>query len=286
VSGPRLALLGVGYIGGSAALAAKRAGVVGEVVGYDVDPGAGPRAIQQGVVDRMAIDPPTAVDGATFVLLAAPVRCLDGLVNAIAPALAPDALVMDVGSVKREFVEATSRALPLGQVVGCHPMAGAEFAGVASADPGIFPGRLCYLCPPPGTPEPATRRASSFWERLGCRTQVMDPAIHDRLMALQSHLPHVAAFALAASLAGELSFIEVQAPSTTTSLRDTSRIAASSPAVWRDILLANAQEMLPLIRRLGATLETMGAAIAARDSGALEALLSEGQQARRRLVKE
>jgi prephenate dehydrogenase len=105
-------------------------------------------------------------------------------------------------------------------------------------------------------------------------------------MALQSHLPHVAAFALAASLLADLPFIEAQAPSATTSLRDTSRIAASSPAIWRDILLANAEELLPLIRRLGAKVHEIGDAMEARDGTTLESLLSEGQNTRLRLVKE
>ena len=282
----RLALLGVGYIGGSAALAAKRAGLVGEVIGYDVNPQVGAMAISKGVVDRFSTRVENAVVGADLVLLAAPVRCLDGLVTAAAPALAPTSLVMDVGSVKHDFVEGTGPKLPPGRLVGCHPMAGAEFTGVAFSDPTIFQGRLCYLCPPEGTPESTTKRASSFWHGIGCRTQLIDPRLHDRLMALQSHLPHVAAFALAASLSADLPFIEAQAPSATTSLRDTSRIAASSPSIWRDILLANADELLPLIRRLGSKVNEIAAALETQDGARLESLLSEGQNARLRLVKE
>ena len=282
----RLALLGVGYIGGSAALAAKRAGLVGEVIGYDIDPQVGDIAMDKGVVDRFSTRVEDAVAGADLVLLAAPVRCLDGLVMSAAPALEPNSLVMDVGSVKHDFVKGTAPRLPPGRLVGCHPMAGAEFTGVAFADPAIFQGRLCYLCPPDGTPESATNRATNFWLGIGCRTQLIDPRVHDRLMALQSHLPHVAAFALAASLSEDLTFIEAQAPSTTTSLRDTSRIAASSPSIWRDILLANAEELLPLIRRMGSKVREIGAAMEARDGAKLESLLSEGQNARLRLVKE
>jgi prephenate dehydrogenase len=283
----RLALIGVGYIGGSAALAARRAGLVGSVTGYDVDPQAGPQACTLGVVDQMAASAEEAAAGASLVLLAAPVQSLAGLVGRIAARLAPGATVIDVGSVKQPVVRQADRALPGGRFVGCHPMAGAEHTGVGAADPEIFAGRVCFVCPTEHTSSEAIGAAARFWQGLGCQVVSIEPSLHDRLVAAVSHLPHVAAFALAASLTDALPLVEANAlPGRPfTSLRDTIRIAASSPQVWRDILLANREHLLPLVRELEQRVHSIGAAMAAGDAPALEAALTLGQACRLRLVK-
>jgi len=283
----RLALIGVGYIGGSAALAARRAGLVASVVGYDVAAQAGPLAVARGVVDEMAESAEAAAAGASMVLLAAPVQSLAGLVRRIAGRLAPTATVIDVGSVKQPVVLDADLALPSGQFVGCHPMAGAEHTGVGAADPEIFAGRMCFVCPTDRTSVDAARAATRFWQGVGCQVESIEAWLHDRLMAAVSHLPHVAAFALAASLADSLPLVESNAllDRPTTSLRDTTRIAASSPQVWRDILLANREHLLPLVRELEQRVRSIGAAMAAGDAPALEAALALGQACRARLVK-
>jgi len=282
----RLALIGVGYIGSSAVLAARRAGLVGSVAGYDVDAKAGPLARARGVVDEMADSAEAAVAGASLVLLAAPVLSLAGLLRRIAGNLAPTATVIDVGSVKQSIVLEADAALPGGRFVGCHPMAGAEHVGVGAADPEIFAGRVCFLCPSARTSADATKAATSFWQGLGCQVASIEPSLHDRLMAAVSHLPHVAAYALAASLSGALPLIESDAllGRPTTSLRDTIRVAGSSPQVWRDILLANREHLLPLVHELQQRVSALGAAMAAGDAAALEAALALGQACRRRLV--
>ncbi len=283
----RLALIGVGYIGSSAVLAARRAGLVGSATGYDVDAKAGPLALARGVVDQMADSAESAVAGASLVLLAAPVLSLAGLLRRIAGKLAPTATVIDVGSVKQSIVLEADAALPGGRFVGCHPMAGAEHVGVGAADPEIFAGRVCFLCPSARTSAEATRAATSFWQSLGCQVASIEPSLHDHLMAAVSHLPHVAAFALAASLSDSLPLIESNAllGRPTTSLRDTIRVAGSSPQVWRDILLANREHLLPLVRELEQRVGTIGAAMAGGDAAALEAALALGQACRQRLVK-
>jgi prephenate dehydrogenase len=257
------------------------------VVGYDVDPQAGPLARARGVVDEMADSAEAAAAGASLVLLAAPVQSLAGLVRRIAASLAPTATVIDVGSVKQPVVLEADAALPDGRFVGCHPLAGAEHVGVGAADPDIFLGRACFLCPSERTRPEATRIATLFWQGLGCQVASLDPSLHDRLMAAVSHLPHVAAFALAASLSDALPSIEsnVLPGKPPTSLRDTIRIAASSPQVWRDILLANREHLLPLVRELEQRVSSIGAAMAAGDAAALEAALALGQACRQRLVK-
>lgn len=285
---PRCALLGVGYIGGSAALAGRRAGLLDRVVGYDPDPTAVAAALRRGVIAESAATPEAAVRDASLVLLAAPVQSLPALLVGSAAVLAPEATVIDVGSVKSALVAAAATAVPTGQFVGCHPMAGAEFCGADRADGGIFAGRVCFLCPPPNVRASAVAAARDFWTALGCQTVLIDPEIHDRLMAAQSHLPHVAAFALAAALVPELGFLD-GAPtvaSPTSSLRDTTRIAASGPAVWRDILLANGKHVLPLIRGLAGRTDAIARAVAAGDGEGLLRILAEGQACRQRLVKE
>ncbi len=285
---PRLALIGVGYIGGSAGLAARRAGLVGEIVGYDSSPEVGKTAKAMGILDASAATPAEAVAGAALVLLAAPVRSMHELMRGLAPALLPDATVIDVGSVKVGIVAAAEADLPAGRFVGCHPMAGAEFSGVEAADADIFAGRVCFVCPSGNAQASAVAAANAFWRGLGCQTATIEPETHDRLMAAQSHLPHVAAYALAGALAPAMSFLEATttAASPTTSLRDTTRIAASGPAVWRDILLANAAHVLPLIRELKTRVAEIESAVATGDGEALERILAAAQACRKQLVKE
>jgi prephenate dehydrogenase len=284
---PRLALVGVGYIGGSVAWAARRAGLVEHVVGYDPSTAALAAARQRGIIDRSAATLADAVSEASLVLLAAPVGALPDLLRAIGTVLPSAATVMDVGSVKSAVVAAARTALPKGQFVGCHPLAGAEFSGVEHADPGIFSGRVCFVCPTSDVAASAVAVARAFWAGIGCAVVAVAAEAHDRLMAGQSHLPHVAAFALAAALAPSLPLLE-GGPSDgcpTTSLRDTTRIAASSPSVWRDIMLGNAHDLLPLIAALEAKVRAIRLAIGQSDGAELERLLTEGQSARLRLVK-
>ena len=216
-----------------------------------------------GVIDTVAASPEEAVAGASIVLLAAPVRSMGALLRAMAPALTRETTVMDVGSVKAGIV-------------------------AAAADAKIFAGRVCFICPSRNALASATAAAHAFWIGVGCQTATIEPDTHDRLMAAQSHLPHVAAFALAGALISAMSFLEstTTAASPTTSLRDTTRIAASGPAVWRDILLANATHVLPLIQELETRVVEIKLAVAAGDGESLERILADAQSCRRRLVKE
>ena len=284
----RLALLGVGYIGGSAVLAARRAGAVREVVGFDPSPAAGRAGVRLGVLDSVAETPQAAIAGADLVLLAAPVRSLDNLLRLAADAVAPTATVIDVGSVKAEVVATAETLLTGGRFVGCHPMAGAEFSGVEAAKADIFAGRVCFVYPGRRSCTSAVTMAEDFWRAIGCQAVTIDPETHDRMMAAQSHLPHVASFALAGALIPSLSFLDAttKAASPTTSLRDTTRIAASGPAVWRDILLANTKHVLPLIDDLQATVTEIRQAVASGDGQALEEILTRAQACRKRLVGE
>ena len=251
-------------------------------------PASTQEAARTGIIDAIFASPEEAVRGATLVLLAAPVRSLEALLYAIAPTLAPEATVIDVGSVKAGVVAAAEAAVPGGRFVGCHPVAGAEYSGIAAANGDIFTGRVCFICPGQNARVSAVGAALEFWRGLGCQTVTIEAEIHDRLMAAQSHLPHIAAFALASALAPSIPFLETTttAASPTTSLRDTTRIAASGPAVWRDILLANAAHVLPLIEELEMRVAEIRSAVAAGDGEALERILAAAQSCRKRLVKE
>jgi prephenate dehydrogenase len=282
-----LALLGVGYIGGSVALAARAARRAGRVVGYDPDPAALALARERGVIDGEAATPEAAVEGAAVVVLAAPVASLGELARRIAARVPARALVIDVGSVKAPVVAAVEAALPGGRFVGCHPLAGTERSGPGASEEGLFRDRVCFLCPGLHAAADAVEEARAFWSALGARVLELAPEPHDAVMAAVSHLPHVAAFALAASLTDTLAFLEAHGPAAapTTSLRDTSRIAASSPPVWRDILLANRAHLLPLVRALEGRVTALRTALERDDRMALEAELAAGRACRDRLVK-
>jgi prephenate dehydrogenase len=197
-------------------------------------------------------------------------------------------LVIDVGSVKAPITRAIEAAVPGGRFVGCHPMAGTEASGPEAAAADLFRDRVCFVCPGPAASSRAVAGATGFWEALGSRVVRLDAGRHDVVMAAVSHLPHVAAFALAASLAEVLPRLETSgsAAAPTTSLRDTTRIAASSPAVWRDIMLLNRNALLPLVRGLEASVAELRAALETNDAGALEALLVEGRASRATFMKE
>jgi cyclohexadieny/prephenate dehydrogenase len=280
-----MAVLGVGYMGGSLALGARRAGLATHVVGYDPDGDAAAIARERGIVDEMAAVPGDAVRGARLVVLAGPVRSLGPLAAAVAEEVHADALVIDIGSVKAPVVAAID-ATPLhGRFVGCHPLAGTEASGAASADPVLYSGKPCFLCPGPGTRPELVARARRFWEGLGATVLTLDPGTHDLIMAAGSHLPHVGAFALAASLQDQGEMLGPRGPVAypPTSLRDSTRVAASSPMVWRDILLENRAHLLPLVAHLEACLSQMRSALERNDADSLHALLCRGQALRRKV---
>jgi len=281
-----LAVIGVGQIGGSVALAARAAGAVGEVVGWSRGASTLQRAAEAGIIDRIAPSAREAARGAAVVVLATPVLSLGALAEEIAPALRADALVIDVGSVKRTAIDAVETHVA--RFVGCHPLAGTERSGPDAATAELFAGRLCIICPTPRTPPDLIALAERLWSACGARPLRMDAALHDRVLGAASHLPHVAAYALSAAVGA----IDAEGGETsaalralgTTSLRDTTRIAASSPAMWRDIFLDNRAEMLPLIDRLAAAIAELRAAIAAGDGAHLDAFLDAAREARGKVV--
>jgi prephenate dehydrogenase len=281
-----LAVIGVGQIGGSVALAARAAGAVGEVVGWSRSAETLRQAVELGILDRAASSAREAARGAAVVLLATPVRSLGPLAEEIAGELRDDALVIDAGSTKAAAIRAVEAHVR--RFVGCHPLAGTERSGPEAAHAALYEGRVCILCPTARTPPEVIEGAQRFWRALGADLYSMDPELHDRVLGAASHLPHVAAFALAAAV-GSLEAEGGAAGAalrqlTTTSLRDTTRIAGSSPAMWRDIFLDNRTEMLPLIDRLLAQVGELRAAIQADDGDRVQAFLAAARAARTKIV--
>jgi prephenate dehydrogenase len=268
-----LAVVGVGLLGASVALAARRRRVAGRIVGVDRDPEALDSARRLGCLDEAATDLGAAACG-DLVVVCVPVDRVAAVVRAVAAGCRAGAVLTDVGSTKAAIVREVG-ALPGGVAfVGSHPLAGSEKQGPDHADGDLFAGRLVVVTPGPDTDERAARRVDDFWRALGARVERMTPEAHDEAVALTSHLPHVVASALAGSLPPELAGL------TATGFRDTTRVAAGGPELWAAILRSNRDAVLAALGRFGDRLERFRRALADDDAAALLALLAEGKTAR------
>jgi prephenate dehydrogenase len=275
----RLAVLGLGLLGGSLAWAARERGLAREVVGCGRRLAPLQRARERGLVDRVTIDPGEAVAGADLVVLATPVGLMGPVLSAAAPQLAAGAHVTDVGSGKAVLAESIPGQLPPGVVyIGSHPMAGSHEKGCDHARPDLFERATCIVAPAAGSPQPAIARIEGFWTALGARVLRRDPTGHDREVAWMSHLPHVLAFTFVRAL-GEApaGARQVAGPG----FRDFTRIARSDAELWADILVANAKAMGGPLARVAAELGEIARVIEAGDADALERWIAE---ARMRLV--
>lgn len=275
----RAAIVGVGLIGGSLAMAARAAGLIGEVVGIGRGQANLAAAMERGIVDRATCDL-TSVGPVDLVVLAVPVRSTAAAARALLPYLAPGTVITDVGSVKEEVVDALEACLPADRpFVGAHPLAGSERAGAAAAEPELFRGARCILTPTPRTDPAALARVRALWEGVGARVEIMTPAAHDRALAWTSHLVHAIAYALVAAIdAADPALLALANPS----LRAATRVAASPAEMWRDIFLANAAPVTAAIDEFAAALERLRAAIESGDAAALEAILAAAVEAKRR----
>lgn len=240
----KLAIFGVGLIGGSVALALKRAGQTGTIVGVGRHPDAMQEALQLGVIDQAA-SAAEAVKGADLILLATPVGQFPAILQAISPHLKPDAVITDAGSTKGDVVAAARGHMGalLPRFVPAHPIAGAEKSGVQAAKAELFDGKNVVLTPLAETDSDATAKAEAFWRACGARVSSMSTEVHDRIFAAVSHLPHVLAFALVEDIARRPNADQLFGFAAG-GFRDFSRIAGSSPEMWCDICLANRDAML------------------------------------------
>jgi len=277
----RVAIIGVGLIGGSFALALKQARACAHVVGAGRNPGNMNLALQRGAIDSIASDPAAAARGADLVLLATPVSHYPKILSSMS--LHSKAIVTDAGSTKRDVVAAARNALKekIAQFVPGHPIAGAEKSGVAAATPELFRNRRVVLTPLPENPAAAVSKVEQAWESCGARITKMNPNEHDAVLAAVSHLPHVLAFALVHDIAARENAAQLFSYAAG-GFRDFTRIASSHPEMWRDICIANRDRLLEEIDRYSKNLGSIRKIIAAADSAALEKLFSDARAARQR----
>jgi prephenate dehydrogenase len=277
----RIAVLGVGLIGGSIGLAARRR-LEAEVVGYGRTPATLARAVEIGALDRAAGSLAEACDGADLVFCAGPVGALPAQAGEALAACGPGAVVTDVGSTKGELVSARGDDE---RFIGGHPLAGAETAGVENARADLFEGARWYLTPTERSSGVLYDRLQRTVSGLGARPQAIDPAAHDRLMATISHLPHVVANVLAAEAAAELTRDSERLPEVGPSFRDTTRVAGSNPAIWADIFASNRAAVADSVESVARRLGEAAALIRGGDKDAVAAWHAAAGEDRRLLLE-
>jgi prephenate dehydrogenase len=277
----QLGVIGCGLMGGSFALALKRAGLVKRVIGYSKSPSTTERAKKLGVIDVAAESALLAVSGSDIVLIAVPVAASEATFKAIRHLVEPGVLFMDVGSTKRDVVDAARRVLKerVGAFVPAHPIAGKEVAGIQNADASLYTGRQVILTPLPQTTAELIQKATDVWSAIGSHVLKMTPENHDAAFAAVSHLPHMLAFAYFSSVVKQPAgkdFLSLAGPG----FRDFTRIAASDPTVWRDILLSNREEVLKQSQRFRHALDALEHVVRSGNVEALEDLIRKASDAR------
>jgi len=277
----QLGVIGCGLMGGSFALALKRAGLVKRVIGYSKSPSTTEKAKRLGVIDMAAESALLAVSGSDIVLIAVPVSATEATFKAIRHLVEPGVLFMDVGSTKRDVIDAARRVLKerVASFVPAHPIAGKEVAGIGHADAALYTNRQVILTPITQTDPELVQKATDVWAAIGSQVLRMTPENHDAAFAAVSHLPHMLAFAYFNSVARQPAgrdFLSLAGPG----FRDFTRIAASDPTVWRDILLSNREELLKQSLRFRHTLDAMEHVIKSGNAEALEDLIRGASDAR------
>ncbi len=279
----QLGVIGCGLMGGSFALALRRAGLVKRVVGYSKSPSTTERARRIGIIDVAAESALLAVSGSDIVLIAVPVSASETTFRAIRDLIEPSVLFMDVGSTKRDVVDAARRVLRerIASFVPAHPIAGKEASGIEHADAGLFVGRQVILTPLPQTNVVMLQKATDVWAAMGAQVLKMSPENHDAAFAAVSHLPHMLAFAYFGAVVNQPAgsdFLSLAGPG----FRDFTRIAASNPEIWRDILIANREEIIRQTQLFRHALTAFEQALQTGNTEALESLIrgpAEGRAA-------
>lgn len=267
----RLAIVGVGLLGGSIALAARAHGVAREIVGIGRDRARLEPPLRAGAVDRVTTDLAVGVRDADFVVLAATVLANEQLLAEAWRAVGPAAVITDVGSTKRGIVAVAERLPGAGAFVGSHPMAGSEKSGYAVARADLFQNATVIVTPTDASEPRAVKGVTAFWEALGARVSALDPETHDRVVAAISHLPHVAAWALVDAVAR---FEPGALPFAARGFKDTTRIAAADPAMWTEILLGNREALVASLATFRGALADLERLIAAGDRDGIAAVLA------------
>jgi len=284
----QMTIVGVGLIGGSLGMICKQQGLVKTIVGGGRRVENLKRAVERKVIDHYVTDLAEAAAGSDLFVLATPVDTFEATLRACAPRLAPGAIVTDVGSVKGPLVERMEALVPAGiKVVGAHPIAGKEKTGVEAASLDLFREALCILTPTPQTDPDALAKVRRLWEACGARVRELDPMLHDLVLGAVSHLPHVLAFALVNTIVAlqerYVPGLDLQAFAGG-GYKDTTRIAASSPEMWRDICLWNRDNLLRQIALYEARLTHIKALLKAGDAEGLTREFTQAKQLREKIT--
>jgi cyclohexadieny/prephenate dehydrogenase len=285
VSFRRVAIIGLGLLGGSIGLAVQRHLPGVETTGYDNDPAVRRRAAERGLAAVIRDTAAEAVEGADLVILCVPVGAMEEAAGAIVGSLDPDAVISDVGSSKQTVSKALANALHGRCVIPAHPVAGTENSGPDAGFATLFHHRWCIITPPAGTDPQQVARLVDFWEALGAMVETMDAQHHDHVLAVTSHIPHLIAY----TIVGTASDLEQVTRSevikfSAGGFRDFTRIAASDPTMWRDVFLHNRDAVLEMLDRFLTDLAFMREAIRAGDGETMFDLFTRTRSIRRSIV--
>ncbi len=283
----RVAIIGLGLLGGSIGLAVAEHLPGAVTTGYDADPATRARAGQRGLVGKVCDSAAEAVRDAELVILCVPVGAMGEAGAAIAPGLADGVVISDVGSSKQTVARALEEALPGRLVIPAHPVAGTEQSGPDAGFASLFEHRWCIITPPAGADPAQVSRLSTFWEALGAKVELMDAAHHDLVLAVTSHLPHLIAYTIVgtASDLEEVTRGEVIKYSAG-GFRDFTRIAASDPTMWRDVFLSNKDAVLEMLQRFSEDLTALQRAIRLGDGDVLFEQFTRTRAIRRSIIEE
>jgi len=287
VSFSRVAIIGLGLLGGSIGLAVRESVAGCTTTGFDVDPAVRRRAGVRGLVNRVCDSAAEAVADAELVIFCVPVGAMEQAAREVADVLPAGAIVSDVGSSKAAVGEALRKALPGATIIPAHPVAGTERSGPDAGFAHLFRQRWCILTPAQGTDPAALARLSAFWEALGAKVELMDAAHHDLVLAVTSHIPHLIAY----TIVGTASDLEGVTRSevikySAGGFRDFTRIAASDPTMWRDVFLTNREAVLEMLGRFTEDLTALQRAIRNSDGDALFDLFTRTRDIRRSIVEQ
>lgn len=282
----KITIAGVGLIGGSFALALRSAGVKAELVGIGRDPDVMQQALELGIVDRVAENAADAYSGADLILIAAPVAQTSVILSQILPFLGPDTVITDVGSTKADGVAAARLVMGerIGQFVPAHPIAGRELNGPAAAISDLYAGKKLVITALPENPKASVNLVEDLWKICGAQIHFLSPEAHDAVFASVSHLPHLLAYALVDEVS-QRDNADTLFQYAASGFRDFTRIAGSSPEMWRDIAMANRDALLHELDAYIANVTATRTALAERDADSLLRTFSRAQSARQRWIE-
>jgi prephenate dehydrogenase len=277
----RLAIIGVGLIGGSLARILRSREEVGAIVGIGRGEANLQRAVELGVIDSYSTDFAAGVREADLIFIATPVCSIAALVERIAPFLAPGCVVTDGGSVKEGIVAACERLMPAGTYfVGGHPIAGTEHSGVEASFASLYQGRRCILTPTESTDREALAKVARMWETAGSEVIIMDVLKHDRVVAAISHLPHMVAYSLVNAVEGYDRFDERILKYSAGGFKDFTRIASSDPDMWRDIALMNRDAILEMMNYFSRSFAELRMLVEQGDGAGMQRFFEESKKSR------